>query len=197
MPTIEFSGDDTAALDRIRARGYCSYSSIKCVRDKEQPSHKDEKYFKFGKELHSRHLEKVTLEILSVDEEKHLRGMGRALESNSIVRRLMTGARVEVKFFQELYGINVLGHIDIWNRENLADLKTTYLSNPRTFAAKTDMLQAAIYLTVTGAKNFYYIGICKLPPYKIMIFNVNEYPERLAAAKVEMKKLLKYIKSKL
>jgi hypothetical protein len=196
MPTIEFTGDDEPALDYIRKRGYASYSSIKNVRDKIVPQKITKDYFTFGKELHSRLLESQKLEKLSKVEEQKLKEMLEVLRANAIVKRLLDGAKCEDKFHQELYGVMVLGYIDIHNTD-IADLKTTHHNKLSNFAADMDFLQAAMYLAVTGKKNFYYVGICKAPPYNLMIFNVQQYPDRIKAAHTELKTLLKYIKSKL
>ena len=195
MPTSEFN-DDKPALDYIRKRGYASYSSIKNVRDCVVPSIVDAKYFTFGKELHSRLLENTKIEKLTKPEELILFEMLNNLRANPIVKRLLNGAKCEDKFYQELYGVMVLGYIDI-NNKDIADLKTTRHTKLSNFAADMDFLQAAMYLSVTGKKNFYYIGISKATPYNLMIFNTADYPERIKAAHKELKRLLTYIKSKL
>jgi len=214
MPTVEFN-DDKPALAYIRKRGYASYSSIKNVRDCVVPSYADEAWFKFGKELHSRFLEGVKLFTLSADEEIKLAIMLDKLDRHPIVRRLLAKSKNEIAFgprpvlekykcidggivVPDVMGLPVLGYIDIANRpDNLADLKTTRLSNMKAFVESMDLLQAALYLEATKAKDFYYIGICKQVPYNVMVFSVREYPERLAEARKEMVRLLKYIKNKL
>ncbi len=195
MPTTEFN-DDKPALDYIRKRGYASYSSIKNVRDCVVPQHVDAKYFIFGSELHSRLLESKPINKLSRAEETALKDMLQVLKSNAIVKRLLDGAKCEDKFFVKLWGLQVIGYIDI-NNTDLADLKTTRHSKLPAFAADMDFLQAALYLTVTKKKNFFYIGICKQPPYNLMIFNVQQYPARLKDAQDELKRLVKYIKDSL
>lgn len=197
MPTIEFQGDDGPAIDYIRKRGYASYSSLKNVRDKEIPQYKTTTYFKFGGELHSRSLENHILDKLSEAEEIQLLGMRRKLWTHPIWRKLMANAKVEVEFKQPLWGIIVLGYIDILNKDSVADLKTTSCGSMKQFVESMDFLQAALYLAVTGFKDFYYIGICKRAPYEVWIFNVNQYPDRLAAANKQLRELIAYLKTKL
>jgi len=196
MPTTEFN-DDKPALDYIRKRGYASYSSIKNVRDCAVPTSIDAKYFTFGKELHSRLLESTKLEKLSKPEELMLFEMLDKLRSNAIVKNLLDGAKCEQKFYQELYGVMVLGYIDIHAKKAVADLKTTRHTKLANFAADMDFLQAAMYLSVTGKKDFYYVGISKVAPYNLMIFNTSDYPDRIKAAHKELKRLLTYIGGKL
>lgn len=197
MPTVEFN-DDSHALEYIRKRGYASYSSIKNVRDKEVPTFFTSPALVFGKELHSRHLEKTQLEKLSAEEEKHLRAMLRVLDESKVVQQLMRGCKTEVEFKQMLLGVMVLGYIDIDSRPlHVSDLKTTSTTSLAAFVRSMDFLQAALYLAVSGAKDFYYIGINKKPPYPLFIFSVSQYPDRLKAARKEMETLLKYLKKKL
>jgi len=196
MATVEFN-DDTPALDYIRKRGYASYSSVKNVRDCVIPSIIDAKYFTFGKELHSRLLENTKLEKLSKPEELMLFEMLSKLRTNPIVKSLLDGAKCEEKFHVELHGVMVLGYIDIHAKKAVADLKTTRHTKLASFAADMDFLQAALYMEVTGKKNFYYIGISKVAPYNLMIFNTANYPERIKAAHKELKRLLVYIGGKL
>lgn len=197
MPTVEFN-DDSHALEYIRKRGYASYSSIKNVRDKLVPEFFSSPAIRFGKELHSRFLENKKLETLSKEEEKHLKAMLIVLENSRVVESLMDGAATEVEFKQLLKGVMVLGYIDIDARKlHISDLKTTSTTSLVAFVKSMDFLQAVLYLAVSGAKDFYYIGINKKPPYPLFIFSAAQYPERLAAARKEMETLLKYLKKKL
>ena len=193
MPTIEFQGDDGPAIEYIRKRGYASYSSMKNVRDKEIPKFLDAKYLKFGKELHSRALEHIILEELSEPEEKMLKAMLNRLWAHPVWCKLLKQAKTEQQFHQPLWGLPVLGYIDILNVDNVADLKTTYVNKMKDFVAAMDFLQAALYLEVTGLKDFYYIGISKRAPHDLFVFNVNQYPEKLKAAREQLKKLIPHI----
>lgn len=195
MPTVNFN-DDTAALDYIRKRGYASYSSIRMVKYCAIPSTYSGPAQIFGKELHSRFLEKKRLQKLSKEQEIQISGMMDALDSSLIVKRLMRGCKVEQKFETKLLGLNVLGYIDILGAD-VSDLKTTSHTNMVNFAKSMDFLQAALYLAVTGKKNFYYIGITKIEPYTVLPFNVCEHPKRMELANKELKRLVLYIKSKL
>lgn len=193
-----FKGSDEPALAYIRKRGYVSYSSAKNVRDCAVPSSYSSPAQDFGKELHSRWLEKTVLTKFDKAGEKKLMEMERALDNHSVAWALRINAVTEVEFKQPCYGVTVLGYIDIDNRpDNVADLKTTRLSSIALFAAEMDFLQAALYMKVSGSENFYYIGICKEPPYKVMVFNVREFPQRLLTAQAELRRLLAYIKMKL
>jgi len=213
MPTSEFN-DDRAALDYIRKRGYASYSSIKNVRDCVEPTaYKEEVWHTFGKEHHSRLLEKKRLTILSLDEEKKLALMMQAMERNMIAKRLLIKSVNEIDFgpravldkykskrgivVPSIYGVPVYGRIDILNTDSICDLKTTKLTAMAAFVAAMDFLQAAIYLAAVPRKDFYYIGQSKVEPHVVMPFAVSQYPALLDSAQMEMKSLLKYIKSKL
>lgn len=189
--------DDTLALDYIRKRGYASYSSIKMVRDCEIPSTYSSEAQNFGKELHSRLLENKKLQKFSPVDEKKLADMLKVLRTNSVVTQLLDGASTEEEFKQPYMGVTVLGYLDIKNLPNIADLKTTRHKTLAAFAADMDFLQAALYLGVTGATDFFYLGIYKEKPYNVMPFSVHQYPARLKAAQADLKRLLKYIKNKL
>lgn len=199
MPTVEFSGDDSAALEYIRKRGYASYSSIKNVRDKEVPMRSSAKWFDIGTEVHARLLENKVTELTNDEDELMVRLMLRSLKDNAIVRRLLEGSNNEDKFHQDLWGLSVLGYIDINNKKQRAigDLKTTRLTKLHQFIGAMDFLQAAMYRAVTGFDDFYYIGISKVKPYDVMVFNVLQHKQRIKDADDELKRLIKYIKGKL
>ncbi len=214
MPTSEFHGDDKPALDYIRSRGYASYSSMKNVRDCEVPMKGgyDEPWFVFGKELHSRLLENKTTAKLSIDDEKKLRDMLKALRANVVVQHLLADSINEIDFgpdkvlakfkskgivVSNIYGLPMYGRIDIWNEDNVSDLKSTKCTNMKAFVESMDFLQAAIYLEATKSDDFFYLGICKSKPYNVMPFSVRDYPSKLKDAQKDLKRLCKYIKSKL
>jgi hypothetical protein len=56
-----------------------------------------------------------------------------------------------------------------------------------------DFLQAAVYLRVTGKKDFYYVGISKVFPYEVFIYNVNQFPDRMVKANEQLDYLIGYI----
>jgi hypothetical protein len=197
MPTIEFQGDDSAAIEYIRKRGYVSYSSMKNVRDCVVPSFFTTPAFEFGKELHSRDLEKKKIKTLSKEEEQMLKDILLVLAKDKVVQRLKSGAKFEQEFKQLLYGIMVLGYIDIDGVLDISDYKTCAHDNLKRFIASMDFLQASLYLKVRKKRDFYYVGIPKVPPHKLMIFNVRQYPERLEESDYELRCLLTYIKGKL
>ena len=199
MPTVEFN-DDKPALDYIRKKGYASYSSITNVRDCKIPTKVDEVYFKFGRELHSRLLENKVLEKLSAKEEQMLAAMLAKLRANAVVKQLLSKSLNEQWFPKgfELHGLRITGRIDILNgKDNVCDLKTTRLTNMKAFVESMDMVQASLYKLATGVKDFYYIGCSKLPPHNVMVFNVNQYPDKIKEADKELIRLIRYIKSKL
>jgi hypothetical protein len=119
-----------------------------------------------------------------------------ALKKHVIAKRLIKGAAFEQKFAVELYGVVVLGYIDVL-ANHVADLKSTRHTSMKRFVDEMDFLQAALYLAVTKKKDFYYIGISKVFPYSVFVFNVRDYPERLMAAQCELKYWLTYIKRKI
>lgn len=193
---IEFSGDDSHALKYIIERGYASYSSIKNVRDCIVPKVWSTSYFDFGTEVHSRFLEHKRTKFMEIaEDEKAVKRACNNLADNAIVCSIMKGAKTEVKFDQDLWGLRVLGYIDILGAD-IGDLKTTRHTSPIAFANDMDFLQAALYLAVTGKRNFFYIGISKVAPYNIFVFNVNQFPERMAKANADLRRLIKYIKQK-
>lgn len=197
MPPIEFTGNDKPAIDYIRKRGYASYSSMKNVRDAVVPSFVSTPAYDFGKELHSRDLEKKKLKTFSKEDEAKLKAMLKVLAESKVVQRLKDGAKFEQEFKQPLYGVTVLGYIDIDGTDAVSDYKTCWHDNTKRFISEMDFLQAALYTKVRDKRDFYYIGICKEPPHVLMIFNVQQYLERLKFAQVELKNLLTYIKLKL
>lgn len=194
--TADFTGDDTAAIAYIRERGYASYSSLKNVRDKQVPVSKNTVWGAFGSELHSRLLERKKLQTLSAPEEYDLSEMLKNLRSDPVVQQLMKGAQFEREFKKKIRGLTLYGFIDI-DGKAVADLKSTRHTSIRQFISEMDFLQAAVYLAVTGKKDFYYIGISKNAPFDVMVFNVNQYPKRLALAFRELYELIPYVLSKL
>jgi hypothetical protein len=198
--TVTWDEPDKAALEYIKNRGYASYSSLKMVRDCIDPTEKKSAvYFDVGTEVHAQFLEKEKQKLkLTKEDSKAVKLMVKALEEHPVVSSLMTSAQVEVKFEQKLGGLSVLGYIDILPpKKAVGDLKTTRHKNLHDFAANMDFLQAALYLKVTKRKDFYYVGIQKVAPFRVFVFNVNQYPERLEKAFKELDYLIKYIKQKL
>jgi len=193
--TTEFGGSDKLALDYIKKRGYASYSSLVNVRDKREPRIFSAAYFDLGKEVHSRFLEKKILNKQAEEDTPRAIKMVKSLENHPVVSKIMKGAKVEQQFHQPLWGLQVLGYIDILPPKlDVGDLKTTRHKNVKVFAAEMDFLQAALYLAVTKRKSFHYVGIQKSEPYKVLLFNVNQYPEKLQKAHDELKYLIKYVK---
>lgn len=194
---IEFTDSDEAALAYVRKRGYASYSSMINVRDKRVPEvWKETPAYRFGKELHSRFLERKKTCTLSASEEYMLKEMVHNLAADVMVQKIMDGAKCEVEFDEKVNGLRCFGRIDILNFA-VGDLKTTKHTQRTPFIVSMDFLQAALYTRVKKLKDFYYIGISKIPPYNVMVFNVNQFPERIEAAHKELNRLTVYIKNKL
>lgn len=194
--SIEFESSDKLALDYIRMRGYCSYGSMKNVRDKLEPSTYSSVAQNFGKELHSRFLEHKKIDTLIPEEEDMLKAMMYNLAEDAMVQRLMDGALVEQEFDVLINGLRMYGRIDILNFA-VADLKTTKHSKLVPFVASMDFLQAAIYKRAKMKKDFYYIGSSKLPPHPPIVFSVNHYPAFMNTADNQLDYYSRYIKSKL
>lgn len=195
---IEFEGSDKKALEYIRMRGYCSYSSMCNVREKRDPEpFKKTEYYDFGHELHSRFLEGKKLQTLSPELEKLLKICVNKLADDPLVCKIMEGAKVEQEFDQQINGVRVYGRIDILKPNLVGDLKTTSIPGRNAFIDKMDFLQAALYLRATGVKDFYYIGISKIKPYNVTVFNASLIKDRMAEANRLLNSLLKHIKENL
>ncbi len=196
----DFLGNDTLALQYIKDRGYASFSSLRNVRDKLEPSKGSPDYFLFGSELHSMFLENGKRKNeLSEGEEKKLKNMISALHSNKLVRTIMatSGMKTEVEFRTPILGLPMLGYIDIDAPKFVADLKSTHLSRLPEFVKAMDFMQAAIYLRMRPqAKSFYYLGICKNPPFRVMTFDARDYAIRLRDADDQLITTINYVKEK-
>lgn len=211
MPIVEFA-NDIPALNYIRERGYCSYSSMKNVRDCETPNTFSGPWGPFGNELHSRLLENRVGVKLTDGEELQLVEMLYVLRHDQIVKKLLAKSINEIHFgpklildkydaknrsleMEHINGTPVYGRIDAWNPEdNVCDLKSTKITNMKAFVEAMDFLQAALYMRVASVRDFYYIGVCKQRPYTVMVFNVQQYPKRLNEAFFQLNKLLMYIR---
>lgn len=179
--------DRPLALQYIKDRGYASHSSLKRYINGEAPSEFQSSPAQlFGKELHSRFLEKKKLTTLSPAEELLMKVMLKELNSHAMVKRLMLNVKVEQEFKEKILGVTMLGYFDILAKAYVGDLKTTRCTTLGQLVADLDFMQAAIYLRATGFKDFYYIGITKEMKPKVIIFNVRDYPERLAKADKEL-----------
>lgn len=191
---VEFGGDDKAALQYIRDKGYVSYSSLCNVIERRAPEpFKVTPYYTFGKELHSRFLERKKLEVLPPAQEVQLKEMVHNLAEDAMVQRLMDGAQCEVDFDTKINGLRFYGRIDIKNFA-IGDLKTTALTNKHLFANQMNFLQPAIYCRATKTKDFYYIGISKVPPHPVMVFSVRQYEHRWMEANQLLDRYIKYLK---
>src|SRR6478609_1945087 len=169
--------DRPLALKYIKDRGYASHSSLKRYINGEAPSEfiGSEAQI-FGKELHSRWLEKKVIDKMSAAFEMLCKAMLAALAANKMVKQLMLNVKVEVEFKVKILGVMMLGYYDILGKNYVADLKTTRCTTLGQFVSSLDFMQAAIYLRATGFKDFYYIGITKEMQPKVIIFNVRDYP---------------------
>jgi hypothetical protein len=194
---IEFGSNDKAALEYIRMRGYCSYGSMVNVRDKREPSTYSSGAQDFGKELHSRFLEKKKLVTLKPEEERMLKLMTCNLADDPIVQRLMEGALVEQEFDVVINGLRMFGRIDILTSVSVGDLKTTRHNMLAPFVRSMDFLQAAIYKRAKKKKDFYYVGTSKVYPHPPLIFSANSYPGFMKVADDQLDYYSRYIKSKL
>src|SRR6478609_4529009 len=169
--------DRPLALQYIKDRGYASHSSLKnyILGQGPQPWVSSEAQI-FGKELHSRFLEKKLVDKLSPGLEMLCKAMIAALHLNKMVKKLLTDVKVEQVFKLKILGVMMLGYFDILGKNYVADLKTTKCTTLGQFVSSLDFMQAAIYLRATGFKDFYYIGITKEMQPKVIIFNVRDYP---------------------
>lgn len=195
--SIEFGGSDKLALDYIRKRGYCSYSSMCNVRDKRDPFTYSSVAQNFGHEFHSRFLEKKKIVTLSQPEEQILKKMICNLGDDPMIIKLMQDAEVEVEFREKVNGLVMYGRIDILNPYAVGDLKTTSCTSMRPFALSMDFLQAAIYKKVKKRKDFYYAGSCKVEPHHPMVFNANYHALRMKQAEDQLDYWSRYIKNRL
>lgn len=185
------------ALQYIKERGYASHSSLKRYINGEAPSNfVGSEAQIFGKEVHSRWLEKKRLAKMSASFEMLCNAMIAALAANRIVASLMNGSLVEQEFKVKILGVMMLGYFDIinWTKKYVADLKTTKCTTLAAFVSSLDFLQAAIYLRATGFKDFFYIGITKSVSPKVIVFNAKDYPELLSKADEELVKWLGILK---
>jgi hypothetical protein len=192
-----FEGSDKLALDYIRQRGYCSYSSMVNVIQKRDPEpFKETTYYRFGKEHHSRFLERKKTCQLTLPEEKALKEMVYNLAEDALVQKIMENVQVEQEFDVVINGLRMYGRIDILGADLVGDLKTTSIPNLHAFRAKMDLLQVVIYKRAKIRKNSWYIGSCKLPPYHPLVFKADNLPA-IREAEQQLDYYTRYIKSKL
>lgn len=132
-------------------------------------------------------------------EAKKLTAMVAKLYANKIVLALVKDSVREVSYFASFFGINVRMILDVRQPTTGSDLKSTDCRSFADFLAKAIeygyFRQALIYMLGVGLKDFYFIGICKEPPFEIFIFNVNDYPKELAYAREELDFLLYWYRS--
>ena len=179
---------------------FVSYSSLKMYRDCVVPGKIYGRHFLFGIALHALFLEgkkEKEWKLLTKVERALCLAMVLALKATTIVIRLMTGVKVEQEFTKIVFGVLCKGRIDILAKSYIGDLKSTKLTNKKQFIASMDFLQVAMYFAATGLKDFYYIGVTKTFPIKVFIFNAADYPERIKAAQMELKKYLLMLKKDL
>ena len=185
-------------VEYMKDRGYVSYSSLKTFRDGGMIVKKTTDYFDFGTELHSRFLEGRVTKRLAIKDEQRIEAMLNALNSDALVKSIMKtkGVAFEQELKVTIQGVPVLGYLDVKAPKLIADLKTTQHKSKTAFINSMDFLQAAVYISGTGIKDFYYIGICKSEPHNVFTFNVKSYPDRMKTATIELNLLLKQIHEK-
>ncbi len=172
---------------------------------------------KFGNELHAGALEDKSKVQLDSKSKGMIKAMMRVLKADKFWIKLRSICKTEVEHYGQLYGTMIKSFLDLWDDRSgtLADLKTTNCQTLPQFLAKAFSYgyfrQAVIYMAITGAKEFYFVGLQKpkLKPNpsgdkrwgdkpehyekpKVFHLKVTDYPELLEYARQEVEWLLYY-----
>jgi hypothetical protein len=126
-----------------------------------------EKAFKFGTNLHKHVLERDNLEGVGLEEKDTIVELGASLRANKQCSWLLRFANKEVVVLKSGFNsLDVKGKVDLLYKQGIiADIKTTSCTNIRQFAESIEKYdydrQAAWYIDIAGAKNFWLIGVSK------------------------------------
>lgn len=160
-----------------------------------------EKYLLFGRELHSRDLERKSAGIkLESDEEKRMQAMLRKLDEHKFYQQLKRGSLFEHKKFGKLFTVQVKTILDVYKKgKHIADLKTTTCDNEEHFIRKAVeydyFRQGWIYEKVGGVKDVFFVGIQKWEPYNVYILHTSDFKELRREAALETEFLIYYFKT--
>jgi hypothetical protein len=158
----------------------------------------DEKFLKFGNELHKRDLQPyLEQDILTDEQELMLKAMLAALKQDAQWQNVKRGANLEVTEFVELYGVRIRGTIDV-DQSRLKhgeDLKSTSCANENAFLESSRKYgyfrQAWIYMQMKKYRSFGFTGVQKSVAYpKIFRFNVQDFPHYLQEGEEQARLLI-------
>lgn len=157
-----------------------------------------EGYLHFGNYLHTAFASYPRNRVLNctIEEAKKLTEMLTKLYEHKIVLALVRDSIREEAFYVNLGPVRVKMILDVKqvHSKTGSDLKTTDCKTYSDFLAKAKeygyFRQADTYMLGAGLKEFYFIGICKEPPFEIFILRVNDYRKEMAYAREELEFLL-------
>jgi len=162
----------------------------------------DKPFQKFGREFHKRVLEPKKKRCkLSKPEEHMLRNMIASLCAHPVFKKLLLESKKEILKFGKIDGVPVRGTFDIDKPtvSTIADPKTTAAPNYMAFIGSAIKYgyprQAWLYMRIGKAKYFYFFGIQKQPPWKVLIMDVSRFPQEMAYYEQEAKFLLYFYKT--
>jgi hypothetical protein len=158
----------------------------------------DEKFLKFGNELHKRdlqpHLEK---DILTEEQEAMLYSMLTTLAADPQWQNVKKGANLEITEFIEIDGVWIRGTIDVdqFRVKHGEDLKSTSCTSEKQFIESSRKYgyfrQGWIYSQMKKYKSFGFTGIQKaLKNPKIFRFAVQDFPHYLQEGEEQARLLI-------
>lgn len=162
--------------------------------------------YNLGTAVHEKYLKGKNRRKLTPEDRKHYKGMLAALERSPIARRLFAGTIKEKRIRSVINGVRIGGTPDarkpIGKDKNVCayvnDLKTTACTTFAAFLITSFKYgyfrQGVTYMIFTKAREYFLVGVSKIPPYRVFIFRLQDYPDLLRYAEQELKFLLYFYK---
>lgn len=167
----------------------------------------EELFLAFGLAFHERMCGNYKRKVSEADEillgdarpSSYRPGMVPNTLKHPIVKRLMLNAIKERKVYVKMNGVKLTMILDLERvRQTGGDYKTTNCTTLEDFVAKAILFgyprQGKTYLIGAQVKQFYFIGVSKIKPHDIFIFNLADHPEEERYAEQELKFLLYFYK---
>jgi len=188
-------------LQRDKEKDYISNSWLSTLKREllGQPAFKGgEQFLNFGKELHRRFLEPHTKMDMSMeweDEQEHkVNEMVNRLWQVPLLKEAWKRSEKEVVYTKDIFGVKVLGVLDMKYGRVGIDLKTTWNKSRISFyksAVRYDYFrQADLYMRLADLDSFIFVAISKDPPHDVFELHCNDYPEEMEVGRKELEFLI-------
>ena len=118
------------------------------------------------------------IEVITPEQFNEAKDIVKSIESNTLVQDLLYGLEYQKKVEGKIFDVDFVGYADAYCTYYIMDLKTTKNASAREFNRSIYNfkyhLQAAIYMHLSGAKDFYWIAVESAQPYNCEVYKCSD-----------------------